>query len=806
MTRVSGWIRIVVLSSWVLLCCSARSVQTEVRPAITASVPSMIPPPPPISLLPTATPDYALLTQQAHQALHDGEYERAIALFQEARRALHGPASQHLLLPLVRACFGAHQYEQLVELCTPADLNELPHDEQAIAQGLLARSLDALGRWKEAIAAYERYLELDDAAVCDVRQRMAEAYRELDQPEEAVEQLRSINWSDLGLSTRADVLEELADLTAKLGDEEGTLAAYEHILTFTTTAYYRSTILWKKGQLLLDMGRQAQAVATWRQAVDQYPQTWGAHASLLQLDGLDAAHISLLQRGQILYHNGRYEESITTLAAYRSANPFGFHSTSYYFSGLAHHALGQYPQAVEQFDVVIREYSWTAVAGDAWMAKARSLAMLGGDAIAVYRQFVTRNPSHERAAEALWRAAQMAERRGDWEQAGELYGWLASQYAEDSRAQEAAFRQALAAYVQNDFDRAAELWKQSLPADLAAHAPATEEDRQETARFLTWMGLANAHRGQAGIAEALWEQAAELAPHSYYGLRARDLLQGDALLLPSQVTMDVPAPEFGEETWKSIEEWVDNWSGIDAQVQGSVEDQALVRRAGALWQIGWHDQSLRAYRQFRDSIVSQPHRLLDLARHAYDNGVWAMVIDCSGRLMDLGRAAGDDEAPAALWSLSYPTAFGPLVLAEAASQDVDALLFLALIRQESLFNPYVTSWAGAVGLTQVMPQTGAWIAERLGPSGYEADWLLRPAVAVRFGTWYLGQALELFERSWPVAVAAYNAGWSSVRQWTGGEPARDPDLFYETIPLGETKAFVQRVYENYRHYQRIYGR
>jgi soluble lytic murein transglycosylase len=53
-------------------------------------------------------------------------------------------------------------------------------------------------------------------------------------------------------------------------------------------------------------------------------------------------------------------------------------------------------------------------------------------------------------------------------------------------------------------------------------------------------------------------------------------------------------------------------------------------------------------------------------------------------------------------------------------------------------------------------------------------------------------------------VAAYNAGWTNVSQWMGGEPIDDVDLFFETIPFAETKAFVRLVYENYRAYERIY--
>jgi soluble lytic murein transglycosylase len=261
---------------------------------------------------------------------------------------------------------------------------------------------------------------------------------------------------------------------------------------------------------------------------------------------------------------------------------------------------------------------------------------------------------------------------------------------------------------------------------------------------------------------------------------------------------------LGEQDWQRLEAWIQTWSQSEGFSRGSVEGQALVRRADILWGLGLYDEAMYAYRRFRDEITHQPRTLLALARHCQHNDVLAIVISCATRLISSGRSAGAGEPPGALWELAYPTAYGHLISAEAELQGFDPLLFLALVRQESQFHPYVSSWAGAIGLAQVMPQTGAWIAQRLGVRPFADELLLRPVVSVRFGAWYLGQALELFHRNWPAAVAAYNAGWASVSQWLQGHSLQDHDLFYETIPLSETKAFVGLVYEYYRAYQAIY--
>jgi len=742
--------------------------------------------------------------ERAYLALHDGDYEVAITLCQEALDVGDGTARQQLLLPLARAYFGAGRYGELVTLWIPSNLEALTTADRTVALGLLARSFDALGAWEEAISAYERYLKLDDAAAYQIRLRMAKAYESLDEPGKAVQQLQGIDLIDLDSARKAKILEELAALLTQLEDHEGALAAYDQILSFAEVAYYRSLILQYKGQLLLEMGREDEGVAVLHQALQQYPQTWGAYAALLALDEIDAAEITLLLRGEILYHAGRYEQSIQTLEGYRLANPHGFHSTAHFYAGLAYHALGRYEMAIEKFDVVIRRFPWSDVLGDAWMAKARSLAALGEEPSELYREFASRYPVHPRAPEALWRAAVGLQRQGDWKQAGKFYGALRREYPDDSGAEEAGFREALTAYALGDYDRARDLWERSLPAISSAASAEQDGSTRERARVLTWMGLASARAGDVESAKASWNEAASLAPESYYCLRARDLMRGDCLQLPLDAAAEIPEFDLSEEDWRQIHEWLQSWAQTDGDLEGPIEDQALVRGAKALWELCWYDEAMDAYRLFRDETADDPQTILALAEHSYENDVQAMVIACAERLICLGNSFGADEPPGALLKLAYPTAYSHLVNAEATPRDIDPLLFLALIRQESQFNPHVTSWAGAVGLAQVMPGTGAWIAEKIGPESYEDALLLRPVMSVRYGVWYLAGALEVCDRNWPAALAAYNAGWTNVGDWMSGQPIHDPDLFYESIPLAETKAYVRLVYENYRTYQRIY--
>jgi soluble lytic murein transglycosylase len=154
-------------------------------------------------------------------------------------------------------------------------------------------------------------------------------------------------------------------------------------------------------------------------------------------------------------------------------------------------------------------------------------------------------------------------------------------------------------------------------------------------------------------------------------------------------------------------------------------------------------------------------------------------------------------APSALRKLSHPIAYPDLVKAESQNQGIGQMLVLAMIRQESGYDPLAHSPAQARGLTQITPATATFLAEALGWSHFEQDDLNRPAIALEFGTHYLADQLNSFGGNTFQALAAYNAGPQSVSQWA----TDDNDLFIERIDYPETQEYVRQVYFNHAVYR-----
>ena len=121
-------------------------------------------------------------------------------------------------------------------------------------------------------------------------------------------------------------------------------------------------------------------------------------------------------------------------------------------------------------------------------------------------------------------------------------------------------------------------------------------------------------------------------------------------------------------------------------------------------------------------------------------------------------------------------------------------------RQESSFDPYAVSHAGARGMMQLMTGTAREQAAKIGV-GFDANRLMGdPSYNVMIGSAYFQRMLNIWGGNVPLAVASYNAGSGNAGKWVRqyGDPRGQVDVlkWIEAIPYVETRAYVQRVIEN----------
>ena len=157
--------------------------------------------------------------------------------------------------------------------------------------------------------------------------------------------------------------------------------------------------------------------------------------------------------------------------------------------------------------------------------------------------------------------------------------------------------------------------------------------------------------------------------------------------------------------------------------------------------------------------------------------------------------------PAYIHSL-YPFHYWDLISNWSRDRKLSPALVIGLMRQESRFEAQIRSRSGAIGLMQIMPDTGSWIANKKGVNSYNLD---RPEDNINFGTWYLDYTHSRFGDNTMLAIASYNAGPGAIGRWVESRGLGDPDEFVNNIPYDETRDYVSKVFGNYWNYLRLYS-
>jgi soluble lytic murein transglycosylase len=203
----------------------------------------------------------------------------------------------------------------------------------------------------------------------------------------------------------------------------------------------------------------------------------------------------------------------------------------------------------------------------------------------------------------------------------------------------------------------------------------------------------------------------------------------------------------------------------------------------------------------------------DLAEKLPDTGELAMLAEIASRYQDaramhlIGKAAlarglpFDQYAFPAVGIPSYRP-IGPAV---------EPAVVFAIVKQESAFNPLDVSAAKALGLMQVTPDAGRYVARKFKVAFDQKRLLHDTAYNLQMGVAELGGDIEDYGGSYILAFAAYNAGSGRVREWLEQygdprDPSVDPIDWVERIPFSETRNYVQRVLENVQIYRVRFGK
>ena len=422
---------------------------------------------------------------------------------------------------------------------------------------------------------------------------------------------------------------------------------------------------------------------------------------------------------------------------------------------------GQFDLGLATLQEIVRRYPDSAAAPEAQFRYATLLWNRDRDQEAqlAYLDFQRRYPENAHMPEVLYALARIEQAEGHTDQAVAAYAQLADAYPGNSLAREARWRIGWMQYQAGRWRDAAATFERAAGAGAGA---APEADY--------WRARALERAGDRAAAERIYATLVEQAPASYYAYCAERRL-GRTQAAPQAIAAAPQPPEIGPAP--------------------PLADPYHWVRANELRAAGLRPLARGELRAFERATADQP-AAAGATIAAYQ------TVDGYRDAIRLGSARGLTDP-----AIFFPLAFWPQVSAHAQRDDVDPLLVLALMRQESMFDPAARSSADARGLMQLLPSTAERIAQRLGqpsPVGQLYD----PDTNITLGVAHLQQLLNAYDGDQIKVLAAYNGGESAVAKWQQRFGGLEPDEFVESITYRETRDYVKRVMGNYQRYQREY--
>jgi soluble lytic murein transglycosylase len=176
----------------------------------------------------------------------------------------------------------------------------------------------------------------------------------------------------------------------------------------------------------------------------------------------------------------------------------------------------------------------------------------------------------------------------------------------------------------------------------------------------------------------------------------------------------------------------------------------------------------------------------------------------------LRRSFGDEmydsgEIPKPFLTLLYPKLYWSEITQYSKKYNVDPFLILAIIREESMFDPLKLDPTKKKGLMQLSPTLARDLAYRIGLRYTGETMLYTPRLNIRLGTFYVSRLSTLFDGNVAHTVSAFDAGMGNTRSWVTSKNKGNTVDFIKTVPFPGTQDYIQRVLDSYMIYTVLYG-
>ena len=453
--------------------------------------------------------------------------------------------------------------------------------------------------------------------------------------------------------------------------------------------------------------------------------------------------------GRAYHRQRRYDSALASYGKIVSLYPAsGYLTRALYQSTLCYRRKGQPQKAEQHLIAFIEKYSWSALADDAlydlgWVQENEKLY---DKAVASYRRLTTQYTHSNWLPRAYWRIGWIQFRNGQYADCIATFTTLQKGFPHDSWAKAARFWIAKTYERQNRLKEAEAVYSQIVKAN-----------------YWYYSGVAKEHlkRLQSKLAASVKQETVAIP-------RVR-------------VTVDSPA-------WKNIGS--KKTPRVQQLMRFKLFEDALTELEGLV---------KRDNANLRDNYYNLILCLEKLKRFQQAHG-YADRLSNFRPLRDKNNAI-----PIELYRLLYPLYYVDLLQKHTTKYEIDPLFVAAMIREESRYNADIVSYAGAIGLMQIMPATGRELAGRLKIPGFSTKILYNPDINIQMGSWYMKSLMDQFDNNHSLVAGAYNGGPGRMRRWIAAKQIPDLDEFIEDIGIDQTRRHIKKVIDSYIIYQQLYS-
>ncbi|MCS7011411.1 MAG: tetratricopeptide repeat protein [Anaerolineales bacterium] len=753
-----------------------------------------------LSPTPSPTPEARLASGE--QALFYGDYETAYLQFQAAHQSTDNPEIQAAALwGLGRVSKASKNYGQALSLFNHLIIHHPDSPYRPWAHFLRGQILAEIGRYAEAVEAYSSYLYYRPGILDHyVLTQRGRAYANLKNYADAIADFQAaLEKPHIGDDTPLRI--ELARTYEQAGDATTALGMYNAIAESSTSDYVKAQMDLLAGMLHMKLGQTQEAYARYQHAVDNYPLAYDSYTALVELVNAGIP-VNELHRGLVNYFAGQYGYALAAFGRYLAANP-NHDGTVEYYRALTLRQMGEYQSAVDVFTLFINQYPNNRYWDAAWDEKAYTQwAYLNQypEAAQTLIEYTRRKSDPNLSPQALFKAGRIYERAGLLDQAAQTWDSIAEAYPSSEVVPDAVFFAGILRYRAGQYEAA-------LLSFQRSQLLAIETEQQ--ARALFWAGKTYEKLGLPAEAKTAYQQAASIDPTDYYSLRAQDMLFGrppfESPTFPL-FTHDLVARRAEADAWVRLT--FNLPPETDLSGPGTLITDSRFTRGTEFWALGLVEEAQREFESLREAVQDNAEASYRLGNYLLELRLYRPAIFALRRVLTLAGLTDQNDtlvAPLYFNLVRYGLYYADLVQPTAEAHGFHPLFLFSVMRQESLFESFIRSPAGARGLMQIMPTTGEEIVRSYGwPLNYTVEDLYRPIVSIRLGTYYLANRRDYFGGDLYAALAAYNAGIGNANIWRELS-GPDPDLFVETIRFAETRNYIRSIYEIYWMYRRFYA-